>query len=384
MKKIGIITIDKVNNYGAELQAFALQKKLEILGFQSEIIDYTYYKNWRFKDTKDSTPIVAMNFNQKLSYWVKYRFVAFLIDNILPLFNKSIKNRIRHFSEFHHQHTKFSKEFNSMPLLYNHHFDYDVYIVGSDQVWNPSSFSSIEPYFLTFAPKEAKKISYASSFGVSNIDKPLLNVFSSLLKNIDKISVREASGVKIVKQITGKEAQWVIDPTLLLTKEEWEKYMKGYPNMPLKYILIYQLSSSKAIVDIALRISKEKKIPVYRICKRAFGVEKNKGIYNILDAGPSEFLSLISHAEYIITDSFHGTAFSVNFKVSFFTIVSLKKKNNTRMKSLLEMAGLESRLFTDDITPTSIDINKKINFVEVAKRINKKKSESECYLLNSI
>ena len=315
---IGIITIVKVNNYGAELQAFALQKKLELLGYRSEIIDYLYYKNWNFNDTAMSKPFISMGIKAKAVYWAKYRLVNFLLAKVFPVFNKSVRLRLLRFDGFHRRNTKFSRQYRSMPDLYNAKLDYDVFIVGSDQVWNPMASSSIEPYFLTFAPKGARKISYASSFGVSQIDKSLHERFRDLLNNIDVISVRETSGQDLVKLLTGRHAELVADPTLLLTKQEWGKYMAEYPSMPKRYVLIYQLSDSVAIVRLAKRIAEEKGLPVFRICKRAFGERKDGGVTNILDAGPAEFLWLIAHAEYVVTNSFHGTAFSVNFSIPFF------------------------------------------------------------------
>lgn len=199
-------------------------------------------------------------------------------------------------------------------------------MVGSDQVWNPAASSTIEPYFLTFAPKDAKK---SLMHPVSEFLKLKINLKRNtklFLNNINTISVREDSGIKLVKQLTGKDATQVADPTLLLSKQEWTNYMKLYPNMPPRYILIYQLSDSDAIVNLACRISSERNIPIFRICKRAFNVRKDRGINNILDAGPSEFLSLFYNAEYIITNSFHGTAFSVNFNKPFFTVVSSTKR----------------------------------------------------------
>lgn len=354
---IGIITIVKVNNYGAELQAFALQKKLELLGYRSEIIDYLYYKNWNFNDTAMSKPFISMGIKAKAVYWAKYRLVNFLLAKVFPVFNKSVRLRLLRFDSFHRRNTKFSRQYRSMPDLYNAKLDYDVFVVGSDQVWNPMASSSIEPYFLTFAPKGARKISYASSFGVSQIDKSLHERFRDLLNNIDVISVRETSGQDLVKLLTGRHAELVADPTLLLTKQEWGKYMAEFPSMPKRYVLIYQLSDSVAIVRLAKRIAEEKGLPVFRICKRAFGERKDGGVTNILDAGPAEFLWLIAHAEYVVTNSFHGTAFSVNFSIPFFTVVSSTKKNNSRMESLLKSVKLQDRLLPDSINVGQIGLD---------------------------
>lgn len=384
MKKIGIITIVKVNNYGAELQAFALGKKLQQLGYNAEIIDYLYYKNWQFKDKKESQPFIPMSNKEKFTYWMKYRFINFITDKILPVFNVMIKNRINRFKEFHKQNTKFSKTFYSFPELYHAKLDYNIYIAGSDQVWNPMSSSSIEPYFLTFAPKDAKKISYASSFGISEIPDSLKERFQKLLGNLDYISVREQSGVTLVKELSNKKAHLVLDPTLLLNKTDWSKVMRQYPNMPSKYILIYQLSDSKAIVELALKISKQYNLKVYRICKRAYANTHNEGIINIADAGPAEFLSLICNATYMVTNSFHGTAFSINFNIPFYSIVSAKKKNNSRLESLLNITELSSRLLKDDIPIESINISSQIDYTTANKQLNLYRKESEEYLLDSI
>ena len=115
--KIGIITIVKVNNYGAVLQAFALQKKLELAGFQSEIIDYLYYKNWRFKDTKASRPFVALGTKGKVAYWIKYRLLNFILEKALATVNGNVRRRMKRFDDFHRQNTRFSKMYCSMPRL---------------------------------------------------------------------------------------------------------------------------------------------------------------------------------------------------------------------------------------------------------------------------
>ena len=120
---IGIITIVKVNNYGAELQAFALQKKLELLGYRSEIIDYLYYKNWNFNDTAMSKPFISMGIKAKAVYWAKYRLVNFLLAKVFPVFNKSVRLRLLRFDSFHRRNTKFSRQYRSMPDLYNAKLD---------------------------------------------------------------------------------------------------------------------------------------------------------------------------------------------------------------------------------------------------------------------
>ena len=357
MKKVGIITIVNVNNYGAELQAFATFRKLQLMGYNAEIINYLYYKDWRYIDSKMSRSFNSMSIKGKIIYFAKYRVASFVLNKILPLICKDVKQRIANFNSFHQHNTRFSKLYKSMKDLYTDTPIYDVYMVGSDQVWNPNASSSIEPYFLTFAPHSALTVSHASSFGVSKIENnSIANRIKLGLSSIKTISVRESSGVNLVKELTGRTAQLVCDPTLLLNKSEWTMFMKPVSNMPQRYVLIYQLSESDAIVKLATRIGKQEQIPVYRICKRAFKVKKDKGVVNILNAGPSEFLSLITNASFIITNSFHGTAFSINFDVPFYTVVSAKKKNNNRMESLLDYVGLGKRIVKDDVDITNLPI----------------------------
>ena len=357
MKKVGIITIVNVNNYGAELQAFATFRKLQLMGYNAEIINYLYYKDWRYIDSKMSRSFNSMSIKGKIIYFAKYRVASFVLNKILPLICKDVKQRIANFNSFHQHNTRFSKLYKSMKDLYTDTPIYDVYMVGSDQVWNPNASSSIEPYFLTFAPHSALTVSYASSFGVSKIENnSIANRIKLGLSSIKTISVRESSGVNLVKELTGRTAQLVCDPTLLLNKSEWTMFMKPVSNMPQRYVLIYQLSESDAIVKLATRIGKQEQIPVYRICKRAFKVKKDKGVVNILNAGPSEFLSLITNASFIMTNSFHGTAFSINFDVPFYTVVSAKKKNNNRMESLLDYVGLGKRIVKDDVDITNLPI----------------------------
>ena len=344
MKRIGVITIVKVNNYGAELQAMATTHVLHGMGFKVEIIDYCYYKNWNFKDTRMSVPFIPLSKKGKFLYWLKYRLVNFMVAWILPIILPSVQRRNRRFEEFHRINTPMSKRYMSMPELYNAKMDYDVYIVGSDQVWNPSASSSIEPYFLTFAPKHVKKIAYASSFGVSEIEGSLQSKYKKLLENIDYISVREQSGVDLVRCLTGQIATCVLDPTLMIANDNWDSIMRVYPNMPNKYILVYQLLPSESIYHLATNLAKELDCAVYYLAKRAYGIKVPSGIKTIKDAGPAEFVWLIKNASCVITNSFHGTAFSVNFSVPFYSVLDSKRKGNARIVSLLESVDLMNRI----------------------------------------
>lgn len=348
MKKIGIITICKCGNYGAELQAVALLHKLLEMGFCAEIIDYVYYKRWNFHDTSLSRPISPMSVKEIVLYWIKYRIINTFVSCVLPFLVKSVRVREKRYNEFQRNYLKCSRTFFSMNSLYINPPVYDVYMTGSDQVWNPGSQTNLEPYFLTFSPKNARRVSYASSFGVSKIDTIYRDKFKAWLSDYNYIAVREREGQQLIKEMTEKEAAFVLDPTLLLNAEEWMAFAQDYPNLPERYAVIYSLGNSNAIDNLALRYGMENSVPIFRICKRAYGVPQTNGIINIKDAGPAEFLSIISNSVFVFTDSYHGTAFSVNFDIPFIVMLSKTKNNNSRVISLLETLGLEEQIYWDD------------------------------------
>lgn len=349
MKKVGIITILKCNNFGAELQAYATQKKLRLMGYDAEIIDMLYYKHPDFKKTKLSRPFVKQTMKEKVTEFVKFSILNPIIYNIIPLFSKKMRIRNKKFDNFHKENTKLSKTYRTIDSLYNKCDDYDAYIVGSDQVWNPGTGMNIEPYFLSFTPKGKKRISYASSFGVTRIPTQYVDKFKKLLNGLDFISVREEAGVKIVEEVAQRKAELVLDPTLLLDKEEWKKCSSGYNPNNEGYVLIYEVHPSEKIQQLALDYAQKNNLPVYRVGVRGMFNWETKGITNLVDIGPADFVSLFENADIVFTNSFHGTAFSVNLGRNFYTVLSRAGKKNSRMTSLLSIMELESRiLFQED------------------------------------
>lgn len=342
--KIGIITILKVNNYGAELQAYATQAFLKKIGHDAEIIDYLFYKNPQHIRTKLSA--------------AKFRFPLkqILAEHIYPILQKikmipyraSDKIRTERFYNFHLKNTSLSKTYYTIDSLYADTMDYDVYLTGSDQVWNPYIYSSLAPYFLDFAPEGKKKIAYASSFGVSQIPAHAKTYYSMQLKKYTAIGVREKNAVKIISDLANMTSEWVIDPTLILSKEEWLKVAEPVKNIPNTFVLIYELTPCPYIIKLAKYIAQKANLQIVRLCKSAIKEDKDKSIIDITDAGPGEFLSIFDRAKFIVTNSFHGTAFSINFNKLFYTVITKRKQNNSRQKSLLELFSLQNRLLLED------------------------------------
>lgn len=385
MKKIGIITISRTNNYGAELQAYALQKKLQMLGYEAKIIDYLYYKHKKYKYTKGAAPDLGLGKCKKIKQFVLFRIVSPFLDNVFSLFYRPLRTRLRNFEHFHTNNVCFSQQYRSILELNNANHDYDVFIVGSDQVWSPATGTSLSPYFLEFATKGKLKISYASSFGVSSIDKRHYPLFKKYLNNLDSISVRENAGVNLVKDITGREAFRVLDPTLLLSKDEWLTIVEKTQKLPFKYLVIYQLYESDTIINLAYHIKSKLNLEIVLIAKRAFMNKKYKGITLIVDAGPSEFVELFSKASFVVTNSFHGTAFSINFNVPFFTVLNSNKVNNSRMIDFLDLNGLSERIIWEATgCDTVMDSQLNNDFVDSNSILEKERVLSVNFLLDNI
>lgn len=343
MKKVGIITVTGGLNLGNSLQNYALQKFLSDMNIDSyTILDKKYCLSkpfmWKtFLKYNFFKRLIALTFNLR-----GYRDT--LLDGLRRqenylLFNKNIK-----FAEsFFEGDTFIKKE------------EYDFFIVGSDQVWNPN-FKILDKMFLNFTDSQ-KKISYAASMGCENLTKKQKLLFRNKLKDFKAISVRENKAKDLLKEVLPqKHIEVLVDPTLLLSSEKW-KIVEKKPNweVPKNYILTYFLGD----------ISDELRSLIKR-----FLVDKNLKIINILDKnnndwykiGPSEFLYLVRNADYVITDSFHGTVFSIIMKKQFMVIKrKLGKEGNmiSRIDTLLTLFGLKEHLMSEC---TYKEINKILDY----------------------
>lgn len=375
MKKIGIITILKVNNYGAELQAYALQRCLNNLDYSAEIIDYLFYKHPDHIREAISSPFYSYPLKNKI-----LELGLALRSRIARLFpSKAQQSRQGRFDEFHAANTRLSRTFHSLSELFKDRPVYDVYCVGSDQVWNPRCYTNLAPYLLSFAPDDARKISYASSFGVSTLPVSAEAQYANYLNRFDAISVRESAGVDIVKKLIGKEAKVVLDPTLLLSPEDWAEVEKPVSNLPDNYLLTYELRPQIELTRLAQEVARHKGLKIVRLgCRAKFYSDP---VVNVYDAGPAEFIYLFRHAAFVVTNSFHGTAFSVNFSRPFFSVLERGRNNNSRQLSLLNSCGLDSQIYyAGDHVPVSFDVD----FSAAVARLASLRQLSLDYLTSSI
>ena len=349
MKKIGIITINDNDNYGNRLQNYAIQNVLE--------------KNKVKSITLKNNPI--LNYNNL--------FLLRLLKFILK--KKKIRqiDRYKKFIEFN-KNIKFSKRYiTPFSKLDN---EYDYFITGSDQVWNPTWGSLSDVELLEFTIPE-KRISFSASFGISSLPEQYNEKLKNALKDYKAISVREDAGKKIIEDVVGrKDVQVLVDPTMLLTAEEWDKVAKKPEQLKTdKYILNYFLG----------KLSEKRKAEIDRIAK-----ENDCEVINILDknspfycTGPSEFLYLEKHAFLVCTDSFHSSVFAILYNRPF--IVFGREDNtismNSRIETLINKFNLKNREYNgQEITKENLNHD----YTETYKILEEERKKSMTFLINAL
>lgn len=340
--KIGILTILNVNNYGAELQCCALYRKLHKMGYDAEVVNFLFGIN-PGHDFKDERRTVPISFKQS----VKVKLLP-IVQNLFCLFHQNNKKlRNKRFDEFHDKYNRLTKTvYPSVRSLYDADFDYDVICIGSDQVWNYEKGYSLEPFLACFDKKETKKVSYASSIGLSVISREAEEVFKKWLSRFSWLSVREQQASKLLGDLLHRDVDVVLDPTLLLDCKEWLEVAKFDMCPKEKFLLVYIVTIKPCdyVLELARHIAKQRNLKIVRICRDAYPEHSGNDVQEILTAGPSDFVGLFAKAEYVVTNSFHGTVFSVNFSRPFYSVIKSRHSTNSRLTSILQKLGLENRI----------------------------------------
>lgn len=326
MNKVGIITLNGYFNYGNRLQNYALQEFIKMYGYECEtIIDNTIIdKSSLLKIKKQNKVLNLLNKDFKqICLAINNRINSKKINDI----NLDRTRIFKDFSKTFINETKFSIQLGNIDN--NLEKNYEYLVVGSDQIWNPFDGKVSEISFLNFAPKY-KRISYAPSFGVNDIPEQEKENYKKWLLDMNHISVREDAGAKIVKELTGREVPVVIDPTMILSKEQWLSISKESKFKPKKkYLLTYLLGGG----------TKEHKKTIKNIAK-----EYNLEIVNLGDikyrnhyvTGPSEFIDYINDASVFFTDSFHGCVFSMLLDTPFIVSNRVGQDSYTSMESRID------------------------------------------------
>ena len=333
--KADVITLHTVDNYGSAMQTYATQEVLKKLGYDVEIIDY-----WR----KNNLP----------EYRTKQMLRTSSMQKLKPIWGRNKKTRstavkiIQFYLEHHTSPTwKFlkenvnlsSKRYTSFEELKQDPPEADVYITGSDQVWNSIWNNGIDlAYFLDFAPAGKPRIAFSASIGRTKFNDVEIPDTRALLQKYSAISVREESAVVLLKSI-GIESQRILDPTLMLTRNEWEKIAKG-KTVKKPFLLIYQLNPNEEMDQYAAELAKRKGWDVLRI---GFGrSDKQKTGRCIMSPSVEKFIGLLFQASCVLTDSFHATVFSLNLGTEFISV--RPPRFSTRIESILRLTGEGKRL----------------------------------------
>lgn len=364
MKKIGVITFHASYNYGSNLQAYALQeyvKKIcdfeceyKIINLRTDIQKKAYKNCFEKKNLKNRIKSIIL-LNKKKDFEKKEEYFEKFINNELNL-TEEVKN---------------IDDIKKLNLNCNY------YISGSDQLWNIHACDFDWSNLLEFA-SNGKKISYAASFGPKAqlwTDEQKERIRKDLLE-YDCLSVRENGSFNNVKELTGKEAEINIDPTMLLDKNEWNKIIEEKPIIKKDYILLYNLKNDKDVYKIAKIVSKELKMPVI-ITRLGNMKEIFMGFEKKYDVGPKEFLNLVKNAKLVLSSSFHGTVFSIILNKPFFAINGLK---DFRIHTLLKKMNLENRTIEIENAKEKCESAFNIEFDESQKLIECEREKSRLYL----
>jgi hypothetical protein len=369
VKKVGLITYYG-DNYGGALQAYALQQKVLDNDFECELISnevvyrFGFWKRMEFRWNSVKTIL-------------KNPFTYFSKRNTYQQSNMQLADRASAFAKFRQEHLRIHQTgYTSYQECVKNPPRYDVYLCGSDQIWNPNLYNENGFYFAGFAPNDALKISYASSIGASTVTKKQAKFMAPFLHRLDVIATREQKGAEIIKEITGRDARVVLDPTLLLNGEDWS--LVSAPRLIQEpYVFCYLFGEREYIETVKQQVKEMTGMKL--VCIPLVAREMSSEDEKIFDAGPAEFISLIQHASLVLTDSFHATAFSVNVKTPFLSLCRFakndKKGMNDRLVTLLSAVGLTDRLVDADDTHTKdflfdVDFEKAHELLEEKREID--------------
>jgi len=356
--KIGIITYHFPINYGAVLQAYALQKTLETMGHSVSIIDY------------------QPDYQVKKYQWIWSLGGLHIRNLILPGLRKKFKNfRRRHLRLTPRMYRDIEELRNDPPVV-------DAYICGSDQIWNPDSNGLDPAYFLAFVPHAAKRIAYAASFGKTTLNEMEKEKLRSLIQQIDHVSIREQSGVELIAGIGSTPVEWVLDPTLLMNNYE---SITAPSSFNQNFVLVLNLQNNPLLNQTTELVSRESGYPVVVInnLSMKFWSQKGKRCY----PSPEGYLGLIKAADFVVTNSFHGTIFSILFNKPFLTTALGGQgiEKNTRMTGLLTSCGLSGR-FIDQFSNAGVTeaMSKEIDWAQVRRLIENQRELSLNFLKTAL
>lgn len=384
------MTLSNVINFGSVLQTYATVKSVEKAGCNCVLIDYKYPSLWHIEQAIGNENNKSKSF---LRHIVKIIFIKLCLLSycraVRSFFNRNKVKRL--FVIFQ----GFLREISITPIQYNRKSilknppKFDIYMTGSDQTWNPRYLHTDYSFLLNFAPKNAPKIAYSASFGAKKMLPEYRDDYIKYLRQYDRISVRESSGVLLVKELTNKDAVHIPDPTLMLNKNEWAQQSRNKLNLPENfifcYILDYVFNPYPQIINLVEHLAKISQLPVVVLGDGAVKITDNcTQLKN--DIGPEGFIECFEKASFVVTTSFHGAAFSVNFEKDFFAVLNPGGSIDDRVKSFLESVDLSHRgliLPQTDIKAITLE-DMKTDHTASAKCLQKMRSDSMAFLTEAL
>lgn len=361
--KVGILTYHNAINYGAVLQAYALQQVVKKLGAECEIIDY-------------SCPAVEKQYRRrKISDHAHWK--VYVMD---LLSGHRLDRKKEAFEKFCKQNLSLSAKIDV--AVGEGLKDYDAIIVGSDQVFNPKNTEGDSTYLLDFQCN-AKKIAYAASIGNNEfleLWKTRYNVdYENLLRDFYRLSFREEDASIFVSNLLNNSYETVLDPVLLAGAELWKDFRADTSE---EYIFVYNLGNIPLLVECVRAMHNETGLKVYVVNKDIKGDFLLRGFENVSSLSPADFLKMLSGAKYVITDSFHGTAFSILYHKNFSSVINPNKNNtNSRIVNLLKKLQLEERIVSDT---ESFRYQSKIAYSDTDKILQELEKRSLAWLSESL
>lgn len=382
MKKIGLAVCYDTKNFGSQLQVLATVKKVEELDCKPEIICYK----------KKITPTFIIQTIPRLFNvsFMKSKLSGNQKDNALkskPFYQTQVKLRNQRFNDFVEKFFAplFSESYGGWETLVEKcKKNYDAFLCGSDQLWLPNNLGS-HFYTLEFAPDNKRKIAYATSFGVSQIPNHQKKATAKYLNRFQHLSTREFAGQKIIKELTGKMAQVVCDPTLLFDAEGWQQLIPDQKVVDEPYVFCYFLGTNEEHRKIANEFKTKTglKLVTSPFLDNYVDCDLNFGDIQLFDMDAADFVNLIRHAEYILTDSFHGSVFSILNHKKFMTFNRFNagtNSRNSRIDSLCQLLSLNERRYAGDI----MDIKNNIDYETVESKLTSLRTESVKYLKEAL
>lgn len=371
-KSIGIVTLHKAINYGVFLQAYAMQEIIRSFGYDVQIINY---------DKREKENIRASKKQKFRKIFIHARDFRKILATKKFRLLEQCKERERKFAGFANQYFDLTYYCNNLSDAEAYAQEkFSACVCGSDQIWNPNHTKLNEFYFLSFIPSE-KRIAYAPSVSCVKIPEEYEEKFCKYVNGFKFVSSREKTGSDLIEKLTGRTCPTVVDPTLLFSPDEWNSIAKKERQYDEKYVFCYFLNYSR-LHEKVLDIIKQKMnikvvaVPFTHQINDREDIEKNF-------AGVEEFLSLVRDAEFIVTDSFHGTAFATNYKKTFYTLKNYGDEGKfTRIVDYLSEIGLESRILTNE-NIQNITL-KNIDYSTVTPKLDKFINMSEKYLENAL